>query len=171
MKPENLLDINYDVDMDNLHITSSHNPDVTDLDYFTHGSCHEFALAFHRLYGWAMLVCSSPEAYGENEDGETIDSVIHVYAINPETDEAYDIRGKRPGTQEVLSKEIEELYHDELYSSDYCTTEEQLMYYVDNENDCERPLTAFKETDIQYAMDKVRQLFPNLCENNHFNMR
>lgn len=161
--PDYLTDVRHDVDLSELAIIPSFQPDVGDLEYFTQGSCHEFAIALHRITGWPMLVCSSPEPYGSDEDGEEIDSVIHVYVVNPETSEAYDVRGIRPSDIETLKNEVEAIYCDEIYSTDTCRSEGEVMYYVDSEDSGDKPLSAFKENDIEVAKEKVLQLFPHLA--------
>ena len=82
-----------------------------DVEYYTTGSCHWFAVALHREFGWPfMIVADRSETYWQdpNDDETSIPAVVHVYAVSPDG-KAWDIFGCRD--VKSVQNEVEERWY------------------------------------------------------------
>lgn len=127
-----------------------------EIDNFTTGSCHVFALAIHELTGWKMLVIlddGEPHWTDPDDEDNYIASVCHVFCIDDD-EIAWDIRGRRPLAD--VQNEMENWLHIQSYSDDKLSSAAELIeIYVDDDNDLEvdRPLAPY--TDVELADAKV----------------
>lgn len=142
--------------------------DEGDIEYYTTGSCHWLALALHRQLGWQMLVVADySETYWQdpNDEGASLPSIVHVYAVSPEG-EAWDIFGSR--NLATVRDEAEERWHVGSYGYLIAANETALSEYVgcwgeDSDGDpIDRPLPEYSETDIVAATEIAARLFPHI---------
>jgi hypothetical protein len=139
-----MLDIKDDNDLTN------------DEHYYAYGACHIFAIAAQRLKGGSFLVIEDHEEYfwGSDEDPDDyIPAVLHVFAVwdTSEGQVAVDIFGQRP-LEDALA-EAQERFRVPHATDDTIPNESLLIeMYVDTEEDADRPLTSFSESDIEDAM-------------------
>ncbi|HRJ02345.1 MAG TPA: hypothetical protein PKV67_16480 [Hyphomonas sp.] len=136
-----------------------------DIDQYTTGECHVFAVALHRRFGWPMLaVLDYGEPYWENsEDPEDfIPAVCHVFAIDPDG-QAWDVMGIRK--REDVREEVESWCSISDYVTEHLSIEDELAPYVgewgeDGEgNLIDQPLHAFTEKDVEEATEKAFRIF------------
>lgn len=151
------------VDTDHFVFVSQATED--DIDQYTTGECHVFAVALHRRFGWPMMtVLDYGEPYWENpEDSEDfIPAVCHVFAIDPDG-HAWDVMGVRK--REDVREEVESWCSISDYVAEYLSVEDELAPYVgvwgeDEEgNLIDRPLHAFTEKDVEEATEKAFRIF------------
>lgn len=125
---------------------------------FADGSCHELAVALHRMFGWSLhVVLDQDERYWEDpaDADNFIPAVIHVYAVDGE-EQAWDIAGVRPLAS--VPSELDSWTNIRSYDSDRVYDEDGLSTYVgcwggdDPESDpIDRPLCSYTEKDIEEA--------------------
>lgn len=133
----------------------NHDFSENDKEYYSQGSCHEFAIAMHRLYGTKFIIAFSDNVFdGSEEENEQYD-IIHVYAWDDKTDMLYDVFGSIP-IQEMRDN-IENRFMCDIYETDYCYSEKELSIYIDSENNYNKQLTSFEEKDIEEAKNKILQ--------------
>ena len=151
------------VDTDHFVFVSQATED--DIDQYTTGECHVFAVALHRRFGWPMMtVLDYGEPYWENpEDSEDfIPAVCHVFAIDPDG-HAWDVMCVRK--REDVREEVESWCSISDYVAEYLSVEDELAPYVgawgeDEEgNLIDRPLHAFTEKDVEEATEKAFRIF------------
>ena len=136
-----------------------------DIEQYTSGECHVFAVVLHRMLGWQMLACLD---YGEtywadpSDPDNFISSVNHIFAIDPEGN-AWDVMGARK--YEDIRAEVESWCSISDYVSEELCSELDLAMYVgewgeDESGDpIDRPLHAFTEADVQEATEKALRIF------------
>lgn len=136
-----------------------------DIEQYTTGECHVFAVALHRLFGWPMMaVLDYGEPYWENPEDpyDFIPAVCHVFAIDPDG-QAWDVMGIRK--PEDIREEMESWCSISAYVAEHMSTEDELAPYVgmwgkDSEgNLIDRPLHAFTEKDVEEATEKAFRIF------------
>lgn len=124
-------------------------------DLYSTGFCHVHAIAAHRLHGGAFLVIldhGEPYWCGEDPD-DVMPAVVHVFSVHdaPGGVIARDVLGDRP-VADALAEAVERFnLRPELAEASRDSLEE-LLDYVDQEEDCDRPLCGFTETDVEEAM-------------------
>jgi hypothetical protein len=133
-----------------------------DIERYCGGECHVFAVALSRLTGWPMhVVTDEDEPYWSDEDGEDmIPSVIHVLCMDEEG-RFWDVRGCRPG--DTLFDEMTSWQPIGAYGSDTHCTEADIRHYTgcwgeDEEEEIDRPLAEFSESDVDEATETVRRV-------------
>jgi hypothetical protein len=134
-----------------------------EVDRYTNGECHVFAVAMHRLTDCGFLVVTDPTqpSWVDEEDPDNqIDGVVHVFALVG--DMAVDVEGTRPADE--VEAYCEERFGSFMPTSETVETEEQLWTWVqgrspdDEELDIERPLSAYDESDVEEASHLVGRL-------------
>lgn len=133
----------------------NHDFSEDDKAYYSQGSCHEFAIAMHRLYGTKFVIAFSDNIFDGSEGEEEQYDIIHVYAWDEKTDMLYDVFGCIAFAE--MRDNIENHFMCAVYDTDYCYSENELAMYIDNEGNHNRQLTSFKEKDIEEAKDKIIQ--------------
>ena len=136
-----------------LYPTSKH-----DQEMYAYGACHHLAIAMVRMFPKDLQLL----AVTQHASDQDYDNVIHVYAYDPKTDVAYDIFGERP--YQDIHQEIDDRFICDIDGIDHCPNEEYLRdHYVDDADDCDRPLTECSEDDIKDAMQVIRKdIIPNM---------
>jgi hypothetical protein len=151
------------IDTDQLLFVSQATGD--DIEQYTRGECHVFAVALHRILGWQMLaVLDYGEMYWEDpEDPDNfIPAVCHIFAVDPDG-HAWDVMGVRK--YEDVRDEVESWCSIFEYVSEEICSELDLAMYVgewgeDADGDpVDRPLHAFSEADVQEAIEKALRIF------------
>lgn len=136
-----------------------------DIEQYTSGECHVFAVALHRMLGWQMCaVLDYGEPYWEDpvDPDNFIPAVCHVFAVDPDG-RAWDVMGIRK--REGIREEVESWCSISDYVSEEICSELDLAMYVgewgeDESGDpIERPLHAFTEADVQEATEKALRIF------------
>lgn len=142
----------------------------SDIERYSWGECHVFAVALHRRFGWPMkIVTDLAERYWEDPDDPDnyIPSVVHVYAVD-ENDMAWDISGVRP---------VSEIYHDlntwckvKEYDSEMVHSEAGLRYFVGcwsddpDTDEIDRPLMIYDDDDVLMAEQVAESSLKELLE-------
>lgn len=151
------------VDQDRLHFVSRATED--DLEQYTAGECHVFAVALHRHFGWPMLaVLDYGEPYWENPEDpdDFIPAACHVFAVDPDG-QAWDVMGIRKS--EDVREEVESWCSISAYVAEHLSLEDELAPYVgewgedEDGNLIDRPLQAYTEADVQEALEKAFRVF------------
>lgn len=136
-----------------------------DVERYTTGECHVFALALHELTGWKILaVLDEGERHWENPDDDDnyIPAVCHIFCVD-ENNIAWDVRGRRP--LDDVRNEMEEWLHIQDYSCDILTSSDALVeLYVDDVNDIEvdRPLAPYTYSDVVDAKSVAQEILDQL---------
>lgn len=142
--------------------------DNSEIEFYTTGCCHWLAVAIQRITRWPMLAvldCAESFWQDPNDEGATIPSVVHVYAISPEG-EAWDVFGRRP--LESLREEAEKRWTILSYGHELLENEDALREFVGcwgtDSDGCEidRPLPEYTEDDILEAIQALPRIFPEL---------
>lgn len=151
------------IDKDRLLFAS--NATDADIEQYTSGECHVFAVALHRLFGWPMCaVLDNGELYWEDPEytDNFIRSAVHVFATDP-AGNAWDVMGVRK--REDICEEVDTwarvLYPmlEDLFS------ELDLATYVGEWGEdvygdpIDRPLDSYTEEDVQEASEKALRIF------------
>lgn len=128
-----------------------------DKGYYSEGSCHEFAIAMNRLFGFKYMVVTSDDVPGgTDEDGETIPCVIHVFSYDPEKDVIHDVFGSCPAHD--YRKHIEANFSClsvDVTGMEIMLTDDELGYYIDSEKNYDKPLSSFQNNDIEQAINAI----------------
>lgn len=142
-------------------------PTEGEIELYTEGSCHVFAIAMCQLHGLTPVVVLDDEGQhyeSRNPDDDEEDcyhhDVIHVYAEDPKTNQVYDIRGMREYVE--IYKEIESLFSScTLSHIDDCrSVQELLLHYVDASDDRNTaPLHFVSQKDVDEAKEVAIRLF------------
>lgn len=142
---------------------------------YMEGNCHHLAVALHRHLGWGLdvhLDSSSPYWEDPEDPDNTIATVLHVYAVDPDGN-LWDIRGKRH--QDTVAEDIEDLFDPEEHDSDEVRSEDELRTYVgywsedvdDDGEPCEpidRPLDSYTDKDVEAAWAVAQRVLGPLWE-------
>lgn len=129
------------------------------------GSCHVFAAALHRAFGWPFLVMTDPDLawWTDPTDADNfIPAVVHVYALDP-NGEAWDILGHRPAGSVVA--ELSARHPDvERFDEDVVCQLTELGMYVDGlgGEDIDRPLHRIEHSDVDTALETALRLYSDL---------
>lgn len=139
-----------------------------EIEIYTHGSCHVFAIALCQLYGFRPVIVMDEDGRNyesaetdkdldDEDDGIFQHNVIHVYAEDPKTDKLYDIQGIRDNKD--IYQEVEDLFCScTLSHIDYGQTIKDLDHYIDNGNDT-GPLHPVSQEEINDARVIAIRLF------------
>lgn len=136
-----------------------------DIEQYTRGECHVFAVALHRMFGWQMLACldyGDPFWVDPSDPDNFISSVNHVYAIDSDGN-AWDVMGVRKYGD--VRAEVESWCSISDYVSEELYSELDLAMYVgewgeDASGDpIDRPLDAFTEACVQEATETALRIF------------
>lgn len=139
-----------------------------EIETYTHGSCHVFAIALCQLYGFRPVMamddngrnyesCETDDDVDDDENYNFQHDVIHVYAEDPKTQKLYDIQGVRDNKE--VYKEIEDLFCScTLSHIDYGQDLKELEHYIDNGNDT-GPLHPVSQEEIDEAKAIAIRLF------------
>jgi hypothetical protein len=164
-----------------MHSVSPSAADESDIELYTQGSCHAFAIALHRRLGFGFLVVLDPDnPYWEDpsDADNAIASVTHVYALDAEG-VAWDVLGSRPAS--TVKGEIMDRHPDVLgYDTDEFGGEHGLSTYVDGMADphadmgdgeeeedrdapeVDRPLHRLSPSDVDEAWDCALRVLDGL---------
>jgi hypothetical protein len=136
-----------------------------DIEQYTSGECHVFAVALHRMLGWQMCaVLDYGEPYWEDpvDPDNFIPAVCHIFVVDPDG-HAWDVMGirKREDIRDETESwcSISDPVEEDLFS------ELDLAVYVgvwgeDADGDpVDRPLHAFSAEDVQEATEKALRIF------------
>jgi len=137
-----------------------------DIRTYTSAESHTLAVAFHRRFGWRLLVVtdSHDPVWSDPEDeNRSVPSVVHVYAVDGNGD-AWDIRGKRPRTE--VRNEMYELFLVQDFCEEECDDEDGLAFFVgvwsDSGPPVERPLPVYSEEDVLRAEAVIVKAYPSV---------
>lgn len=125
-----------------------------EIETYTQGMCHAMAIAFSRKRGYSLLVVETAEDF-EGDGGGLC--VLHVYAVDDATEQAWDIRGSMP--VENIPKDAEDFFANEAYSTNYVDEAELRDRYISSDA-VERSLIKITEADIEEAERIVDRLYP-----------
>lgn len=134
-------------------------------EHYSHGGCHELAVALHRKLGWDMVVVTQPEEPYWEDEGDpdnSIPCVVHVYAVDP-AGNAWDILGSRPSEQ--VRQETQERFLVGNLDTDWLRSEGELTVYVGEWGDpdpIDRPLFAYTDEDVERAWRDARKALAHL---------
>lgn len=136
-------------------MTTSSNASPDDIELYSEGSCHVFAVALHRNLGWSMeVVRDENETWWQDEadPDNYISSVVHVYALD-NNGNAWDIHGVRP--EGFIPEDVKQRYGVGEISGDECRSEGELATYVGmmEEEDIELPLHSYEDRLVQEAWE------------------
>lgn len=116
---------------------------------YMEGECHVMAVALHRRTGSSfLLLCENTSDYRNDETGDTVPSVHHVYADMQDGSLA-DVRGVHDRGDVVAQWKA---MNDEAGGGFHIVeldTEEELDEFIDD--GWSLPLTAYSETDVASA--------------------
>lgn len=137
-------------------VASAASPDQVEL--YTQGMCHVFAVALHRAFGWSIhLVLDQAETWWEDsrDPDNRIPAVVHAYALDP-AGNAWDILGSRPLGE--AQEELSDWVHVREYDSETVHDEKGLAHWCgcwqdeDDGSEVDRPLSGYDETDVEEAI-------------------
>lgn len=140
----------------------------SDIELYTKGSCHVFAAALNRLFGWRILLIVDNDEHFWEDDADPdnyIPAVVHAYAVDG-NDMAWDIRGTRPRSD--VRDEIENEHIIGSYGTDWISSPDEMEMYVgcwadDGEEPIERPLLPYAEKDVEEAMETARAVLSGIA--------
>jgi hypothetical protein len=145
-------------------------PTPDEIELYSQGSCHVFAIAANRLLAGVgfLVIENAAETSWESEDGD-VPAVVHVYALVVEdgVEVALDVFGRRPASEAVseCAERFGMLPEDCL--TEWVADEESLAFYVsqgtEDARDAALPLHEVDEEDVQEAIELVDRLFVPDC--------
>lgn len=137
--------------------------DEDDIDQYTTGECHVLAVSLHRRFGWPLLlVLDHGEPYWADPDDpdNTIPSVCHVYALDPQG-RAWDVRGVRPAGN--VREDVGDWCHVLDYGEEILGKEDDLRCYVgywaEEGDPIDRPLHDYSQADLDEAWQVACRIF------------
>lgn len=135
-----------------------------EVDLYTQGFCHVFAVALQREIGGRLLVVTDPSepTWIDPADGDNqVDGVVHVFVVIG--DRAFDVEGDIPASD--AEESCRERFGAMEPATDEVAGEAGLASYVegqpgDDDLGIDRPLRRYSEGDVQRASEVARRVFP-----------
>lgn len=131
---------------------------LNEIQTYTQGACHIFALALHRRLGAHLVVVTDPKrTMAVAPDGRPVDHVLHVFAAIGTL--AYDVASEiRTRDIAAISRLVCRARKVEVRK--LCGEKELAGFIERFPGDTERPLRAYTDADIEQAWTIAQRVLP-----------
>ncbi len=141
----------------------------TEINDYTSGNCHVFAVALHRMTGWPIhLVLDDGDPYwvDPEDDSSWIASTVHAFCVDGQ-DQFWDIKGVRPRND--IFKEMTMWHEISEYNSRLLWNEDDLREFVgcwgdEGQEEIDRPLETYDDEDVAAAQQVIERAFDGLLK-------